>query len=33
LFSAGAGLGVIIFLMAFILIIPYTVYALRKWFE
>lgn len=33
LFSAGAGLGVIIFLMAFILIIPYTIYALRKWFE
>ncbi|MFZ5809904.1 MAG: carbohydrate ABC transporter permease [Chloroflexota bacterium] len=33
LISAGAGLGVIIFLMAFILIIPYTIYALRKWFE
>ena len=33
LVSAGAGLGVIIFLMAFILVIPYTIYALRKWFE
>ncbi len=33
LFSAGAGLGVIIFLLAFILVIPYTVYAFRKWFE
>lgn len=33
LVSAGAGIGVIIFLMAFILVIPYTLYALRKWFE
>lgn len=33
LVSAGAGLGVIIFLMAFILVIPYTIYALNKWFE
>jgi raffinose/stachyose/melibiose transport system permease protein len=33
LVSAGAGLGVIIFLMAFILVIPYTIYAFRKWFE
>ncbi|MEA4910338.1 MAG: sugar ABC transporter permease [Chloroflexi bacterium] len=33
LVSAGAGLGVIIFFMAFILVIPYTLYALRKWFE
>ncbi len=33
LVSAGAGLGVIIFLLAFILVIPYTIYALRKWFE
>lgn len=33
LISAGAGLGVIIFAMAFIIIIPYTIYALRKWFE
>jgi len=33
LVSAGAGLGVIIFLMAFILVVPYTIYALNKWFE
>ncbi|RPI32581.1 MAG: sugar ABC transporter permease [Chloroflexota bacterium] len=33
LVSAGAGIGVIIFLMAFILVIPYTIYAFRKWFE
>jgi len=33
LFSAGAAIGVIIFLMAFIIVIPYTIYALRKWFE
>lgn len=33
LVSAGAGLGIIIFLMAFILVIPYTIYALRRWFE
>lgn len=33
LVSAGAGLGVIIFLMAFILVIPYTIYSLNKWFE
>jgi ABC-type sugar transport system permease subunit len=33
LVSAGAGLGVIIFLMAFIIVIPYTIYAFRKWFE
>lgn len=33
LMSAGAAIGVIIFLMAFILVIPYTIYALRKWFE
>jgi ABC-type sugar transport system permease subunit len=31
--SAGAAIGVIIFLIAFILVIPYTLYALRKWFE
>ncbi len=31
--SAGAAIGVIIFLLAFIIIIPYTIYALRKWFE
>jgi hypothetical protein len=28
-----AAIGVIIFLIAFILVIPYTIYALRKWFE
>jgi glucose/mannose transport system permease protein len=33
LVSAGAGLGVIIFLMAFVIVIPYTIYAFRKWFE
>lgn len=33
LVSAGAGLGVVIFLMALILVIPYTLYALNKWFE
>ncbi len=32
LVSAGAGLGVIIFMMSFILVIPYTIYAFRKWF-
>jgi ABC-type sugar transport system permease subunit len=31
--SAGAAIGVIIFMLAFILVIPYTIYALRKWFE
>jgi ABC-type sugar transport system permease subunit len=31
--SAGAAIGVIIFLMAFIIVIPYTIYALKKWFE
>ena len=33
LVSAGAGIGIIIFFMAFIIVIPYTIYALRKWFE
>jgi len=33
LVAAGAALGVIIFAMAFIIIIPYTIYALRRWFE
>jgi ABC-type sugar transport system permease subunit len=32
LVSAGAGLGVIIFFLSFILVIPYTLYAFRKWF-
>jgi len=33
LVSLGAGIGVIIFLMACIIVIPYTIYAFRKWFE
>lgn len=33
LVSLGAGLGVIIFLLAFIIVIPYTIYAFKKWFE
>jgi ABC-type sugar transport system permease subunit len=33
LVSLGAAIGVIIFLMAFIIVIPYTIYAFRKWFE
>jgi ABC-type sugar transport system permease subunit len=33
LVAAGAGLGVIIFLLAFILVVPYTIYAFKKWFE
>jgi raffinose/stachyose/melibiose transport system permease protein len=33
LVSLGAGLGVIIFGLAFIIVIPYTIYAFRKWFE
>ena len=33
LVAAGAAIGVIIFLMAFIIVIPYTIYALKKWFE
>jgi ABC-type sugar transport system permease subunit len=33
LVSMGAALGVIIFLIAFIIVIPYTIYALRRWFE
>ena len=33
LVAAGAGLGVFIFLIAFILVVPYTIYAFKKWFE
>jgi raffinose/stachyose/melibiose transport system permease protein len=33
LVALGAGLGVIIFGLAFIIVIPYTIYAFRKWFE
>jgi len=33
LVAMGAGLGVVIFLMAFIVVVPYTIYAFRKWFD
>lgn len=33
LVSAGAGLGIIIFALAFIIVIPYTIYAFKRWFE
>ena len=33
LVALGAGIGVIIFMLAFIIVIPYTIYAFRKWFE
>ncbi len=33
LVALGAGLSVIIFLMAFIVVVPYTVYAFRRWFS
>lgn len=33
LVALGAGLAVVIFALAFIIIIPYTVYALQRWFE
>jgi ABC-type sugar transport system permease subunit len=33
LVSMGAGLGVIIFALAFIIVVPYTIYAFRRWFE
>jgi raffinose/stachyose/melibiose transport system permease protein len=33
LVALGAGLGMIIFALAFIIVIPYTIYAFRKWFE
>ncbi len=33
LVSLGAGLSVVIFLMAFIVVVPYTVYAFRRWFS
>ena len=33
LVALGAGIGVIIFGLAFIIVIPYTIYAFRKWFE
>ncbi len=33
LISEGSAIGMVIFAMAFIIIVPYTIYALRKWFE
>ncbi|HLV44058.1 MAG TPA: sugar ABC transporter permease [Aggregatilineales bacterium] len=33
LVSLGAGIGVVIFLLAFIIVIPYTIYAFKKWFD
>ena len=33
LVSMGAALGVVIFVMAFIIVVPYTIYALKRWFE
>ncbi len=33
LVALGAGLGVVIFLLAAIIVIPYTIYAFRKWFD
>jgi ABC-type sugar transport system permease subunit len=33
LVALGAGLGVVIFLMAFIIVVPYTLYAFKKWFD
>lgn len=33
LVALGAGLSVVIFLMAFIVVVPYTVYAFRRWFS
>ena len=33
LVALGAGIGVVIFVMAFIIVIPYTIYAFRKWFD
>ncbi len=33
LVALGAGIGIVIFALAFIIVIPYTIYAFRKWFE
>ena len=33
LVALGSGLAVVIFALAFIIIIPYTIYALQRWFE
>jgi len=32
LVALGAGLSIIIFLMAFVIVVPYTIYAFRRWF-
>ena len=33
LVALGAGIGVVIFGLACLIVIPYTIYAFRKWFE
>jgi len=33
LVALGAGLAMVIFALAFVIIIPYTIYALQRWFE
>ena len=33
LVSLGAGIGVVIFLLAASIVIPYTIYAFKKWFD
>jgi ABC-type sugar transport system permease subunit len=33
LVALGAAIGVVIFGLAFIIVVPYTIYAFRKWFE
>jgi ABC-type sugar transport system permease subunit len=33
LVALGAGLAMVIFVLAFVIIIPYTIYALQRWFE
>jgi len=33
LVALGAGLAMVIFVLAFVIIIPYTIYALQRWFD
>ena len=33
LVALGAGLGVVIFALAFVIVVPYTVFTLQRWFE
>ncbi len=33
LVSLGAGIGMVIFIIACSIVIPYTIYAFRKWFD